>query len=201
VVLQIYRDFLKPGSEAAFKAVEEDAARMCAELSCPHPHLAIESVTGPKEVWWLNAFESEAEKERVYREYASNQPLMTALADIGPRKKDLTETPLDVLASYRPDLSGGDPWPIAGARFFVVTVTTGDAQPEGSVFESPDGTRFVFRPVTTREHADRISASAGLETRVFAVRPYWGMPAKEWIAADPEFWSVNPCAVRGTGGR
>jgi hypothetical protein len=202
VILEIYRDSLRPGCEAAFRAVEEDAARMCAELKCPHPHLAIESVTVPREVWWLNAFESEAEKERVSRDYANNRPLTTALDTVGPRKKDLVETPVDVFASYRADLSRGAAWVVTGARFFVVTVTTGDPQTDGWVFEAPDGTRFVFRPAATREQADRLAAAAGRETRVFAVRPYWGMPASEWIAADPEFWNVNPSAVRGgSGGR
>ena len=198
MILEIYRDLVKPGAEAAFKVVEEDAARMCAELKCPHPHLAIESVTEPREVWWLNAFESEAEKERVYRDYANNRPLMTALDTIGPRKKDLTGTPVDIFASYRADLSHGAQWTVAGVRFFVVTVTTGDPQADGSVFQAPDGTRFVFRPAATREQADRVAAAAGRETRVFAVRPYWGMPASEWIAADPEFWAGSPMArVRG----
>jgi len=78
-ILQIYRDSLKGGSEATYKAIEEDAARICADLKCPHPHLAIESLTGPKEVWWLNAFASEAEKQRVVSDYANNRPLMAAL--------------------------------------------------------------------------------------------------------------------------
>jgi hypothetical protein len=42
-LLEIFRDFVKPGSEADYRSVEEDAARICAELGCPHPHLAIRS--------------------------------------------------------------------------------------------------------------------------------------------------------------
>jgi hypothetical protein len=29
---------------------------------------------------------------------------------------------------------------------------------------------------------------------VFAVRPWWGHPAGERVAADPEFWKANPTA-------
>jgi hypothetical protein len=89
-ILQIYRDSLKRGSEAAFKAIEEDAARICADLKCPNPHLAIESLTEPKEVWWLTPYESEAEKQRVATGYANNPALMAALDGIGKRKKDVT---------------------------------------------------------------------------------------------------------------
>lgn len=125
-ILQIHRDALKRGSEATFKAVEEDAAKVCADLKCPHPHLAIESLTGPKEVWWLNAFESEAEKQRVTDDYANNRPLMAALDRISKRRADLIGTQVDIFVNYRADLSRGAPWTLAGARFFVVTMTRRD---------------------------------------------------------------------------
>ena len=193
-ILQIYRDSLKPGREAAFKTVEEDAARICVELKFPHSHLAIESLSGPKEVWWLNAFDSEAEKQQVASDYARNPALVAALEGIARRKEGLTEAPVNVYASYRADLSRGAPWKVAGARFFVVSVTKGDPRAEGPVFEAPDDTRFFLRPVATRGQADVLAAAAGPDARIFAVRPYWGMPAREWIAADRAFWKANPMA-------
>jgi hypothetical protein len=36
-LLQIVREPLKPGTEAAFNAIEEERARMSAALGCPHP--------------------------------------------------------------------------------------------------------------------------------------------------------------------
>ena len=219
---------MKPGAEAAFKAIEEDAARICADLKAPHPHLAIEALTasngrgagspGVKEVWWLNAFESEAEKQRVYDAYAHNRPLMAALAGIGTRRQDVIAAEVDVFANYRADLSRGAPWTIAGARFFVVTVTTREHQrprPERgaggkpgaagppsesergwgpasienvAVFETSDGTHYIFKTVRDRDEADAVAAAAEPQIAIFAVRPYWGLPAPEWIDADPEFW-------------
>ena len=110
------------------------------------------------------------------------------------RKEGLTETPVNVYATYRAELSRGASWKVAGARFFVVTISAGDSRMEGAVFEAPDGTRFVFRPFATRPPAHAVAAAAGRDTRVFAVRPCWGMPAPEWIAADPVFWKANPMA-------
>lgn len=193
-ILQIYRDTVKPGREADFKTVEEDAARICAELRFPHSHLAIESLSGPTEVWWLNAFESEEDRQRVADDYGKNPTLKAALEGITRRKEGLTETPVNVYATYRAELSRGASWKVAGARFFVVTISAGDSRMEGAVFEAPDGTRFVFRPFATRPPADAVAAAAGRDTRVFAVRPCWGMPAPEWIAADPAFWKANPMA-------
>jgi hypothetical protein len=63
-ILAIFRDSVKAGREVEYRAAEEDAARACAEFHYPHPHLALESLSGPHEVWWLNAFESEEERTR-----------------------------------------------------------------------------------------------------------------------------------------
>jgi hypothetical protein len=194
-MLQIVRESLRPGGEADYRAIEEDAARICADLKCPNSHLAMESLTGEKEVWWLTPYESQSDRRRVAKGYAGNPALMAALQEISRRKKGLVGPPTDILASYRPDLSRGASWKVGGTRFFVVTVTRGDSPVAGSVFEAPDGMRFVFRPSDTRRGADLLAAEADpKKTTTVAVRPYWGMPAREWIAADPEFWQPNPIA-------
>jgi len=192
-IVLIHRDTVKPGSEAAYRAVEEDAARICAELDCPHPHFALESLTAPKEVWWLNAFDSEAEKQRVVDAYQRNRALTDALAGITKRREGLLTTEDEFLASYRPDPSLAGTWKVAGVRSFLVTVTRREPKKTGSVFQAPDGTWFVFKALTSGEE-DRATVVMDSETRVFAVRPYWGLPAREWIAADPEFWKANPAA-------
>jgi hypothetical protein len=194
--LQIARETLHPGAEAVYKEIEEDAARICAELGCPNVHLAMESVSGPTEVWWLTPYESEADKQRVADGYSTNDALMTALLELPRRKLGLVgPATIDILAGYRSDLSDSRFWRIRGTRFFVVTVTKGILPIAGAVFEAADGTRFVFRPASTREEADRLAGDVAPQaTTIFAVRPYWGMPAKEWIAADPDFWSPNPMA-------
>jgi nucleoside-diphosphate-sugar epimerase len=85
---------------------------------------------------------------------------------------------------------------LAGARFLVVAVTRQDVAADASVFEAPDGVRFVLIPARTRQQADAQAAGLGQDARVFAVRPYWGLPATEWIEADPDFWKSNPLANR-----
>jgi hypothetical protein len=196
-ILQIYREPVKPGSEAAYRAIEDETARACAELKCPHPHLAMEPLAGPREVWWLNTFASEEERQPVIRDYERNDALMAVLRRSNQRKAGVTGAGTERFLAYRQDLSRGVSWSPAGARFIVVTVTRRDRLPEGAVFEGGDGMRFVLRPAATRDEAEIVAEAAAGETTVFAVRPYWGMPAKEWIAADPEFWQANPVAGRG----
>jgi hypothetical protein len=194
--LLIHRDVLKPGIEATYKTIEEDAARFCAELKCPNFHLALESIREPKEVLWLTAYESDAEKQKIIDAYAANKPLTEALAGISKRREGLLSSDVDYFTAHRADLSRGDPWNPAGARFVVVTMTKSGDRLEGSVYETPDGTRFGLRAFRTRESADAAATAIGPEATVFAVRPNWGMPAKEWIAADPEFWKANPTAAQ-----
>jgi hypothetical protein len=194
-MLQIVRESLNEGSEAAYSTIEEDAARICADLNCPNVHLAMESLTQRKQVWWLTPYESESDRQRVVNGYASNRALMDALHDILRRKQGQVGAPIDVLANYRDDLSGQASWKVRGTRFFVVTVTSGDPPVAGAVFEAPDGTRFIFRSASTRREAESLAAEVSSETTtILGVRPYWGMPANDWIAADPEFWQPNPMA-------
>ncbi len=112
-LLQIVREPLTPGSEAAFNAIEEERARMSATLGCPHPYLGAESLTGPKEVWWFNGYQSSTERQQVYDAYAKNAPLMAAFQKSAKPKAQLTLRPIEVFMSYRPDRSEGTPWLLA----------------------------------------------------------------------------------------
>ena len=195
MILLIHRDTVKAGCEAAYKTIEKDAARCCAELNCTHAHAAIEALNGTRQVWWLNQFASDEDKQRVADGFAGNEPLMAALGGIRQRRQDVIEHDFEVWATYRADLSGA-PLAIAGARFFAVVVTNGDPPIPGAVFETAEGQRYVFRSTAMRDEAYRIAAAAGPHATIFAVRPYWGMPAAEWIGADPEFWKQSPKYAR-----
>jgi hypothetical protein len=188
--LYIYRDSLKSGVDSAYRAIEDRAAQICVDLECPNPYVALESLSGPHEAWWINAFAGEADTARVARGYATNRPLMEALTTATKDKGNLIGTPKQGYAVYRPDLSRGAAWSVAGARFMVVAVTRGRSPAEGSVWETADSTLYVFRPVKTRDQAEVLASGPG--ARVFAVRPNWSMPAREWVAADPDFWRLAP---------
>jgi hypothetical protein len=195
-ILQIHREALKPGSVAAYGSVEEDITRICLELECPHPYLGIESLTGPKEVWYFNGYGSAAEQKKVSDDYAKNERLLTRLTEASNRKAAFTHTPVNVFATYRQDVSRGTPWLLGRGRFLVIAVTKSHRSIDGTVFEALDGTRFVVLPARTRDRADALAAATGPEAMIFAVRPTWSTPAKEWVEADPQFWQSYPPAVR-----
>jgi hypothetical protein len=195
-VLLIVQERLKPNSARAYDRNEREIARTSARLKSQHPYLALESVTGAKEVWWLNAFESEGHKDRVMQAYERNHELTVELRKLGRRKAALRYEPVSILTRYRGDLSHDRLWSVSGARFVVVTVTNEERKSDGSVVEAPDGRRFVFAPAATRRDADQRAAVAGVDARIFAIRPSWSYPADAWVAADPEFWRASPAARR-----
>lgn len=187
-ILQIYREPLKPGSEAAYGEIEEDTARVAAALGCPHPYLGAESLTGSKEVWWFNGYESAVEQAQVYDAYAKNTRLMAALQQNSRRKAALTLAPLESVVHYQPELSVGEPWSLGRGRFLIITIVKNTTGRHGTAFEARDGTRFIVTSAQTREQADAARALAGAEAVILAVRPSWSFPAKEWIAMDVGFW-------------
>jgi hypothetical protein len=187
-ILQIVREPLKAGHEAEFSAIEEERARISVGLGCPNPYLGTESLTGPKEAWWFNGYESAEHQQRVYDAYAKNTTLLAAFQQSEPRKARITGKPIEVFARYRPDLRPDASWTPGVGRFLVVTTTTKDSDVAGTVFEAADGMGIIVLPTHSRADADAASARAGANTVVLAVRPTWTFPSPEWIANDPAFW-------------
>jgi len=190
-LIYLFRDFLKPGADSAYRVVEDDAAQVCADLRCPNPYLGLESLTGPHEAWWLNAFDRDADTGRVRQAYAANERLSRALAAATARKADLIGPPVEGFGVYRADLSRGPAWSPVGARFVVITVSRTPRPLLGSVWVVDHSTWYGLRPARTRRDAEAAAASEP-GARVFAVRPNWSMPAPAWVAADPGFWRAAP---------
>jgi len=181
-ILFVHREFLKPGVDDAYRKIEEDAARICAEMKCPNTYIGLESLTGPKEAWWINGFASEQAMNRVGDQYAKDKPLSEALDRIAKQKADLIDHSWEAPMKYRADLSQGG-WQVGQGRFLAILIGKGSTR--GAVYEAADGTRLTVIAARTRAKAEK---AAGREARIFAIRPKWSMPAKEWVSSDPEFW-------------
>jgi hypothetical protein len=192
--LLIVREWLRPGSEAAYHENELQLAAACATFNCPHPYLALVSVDNAREVWWLNAFASAEERDVLNDAYARNEPLMAARVPLGRRKEDFREAVTTIQTTYRSDVSGHAGLVIAGAHFLVVSATKNRNASSGSVFESSNGDWFRIAPASTRATAEKIAVQFGSGATILAVQPQWSLPDETWIGADPEFWRSSPAA-------
>lgn len=193
--LLIARERLRPGSADAYNENEIQIATACATLNGPHPYLALVCPVDPAEVWWVNAFASEVERDGLGEAYARNEPLMTRIAPLGKRKEDFRETFTTIALTRHPDRSVRESLQIAGARYLIVS-TSKDAKTSRSaaVFNSPDGESFTIATAATRAGADEAAARFDQAASILAVQPQWSFPAEAWVRADPDFWSSNPAA-------
>jgi hypothetical protein len=188
-IVYISREFWKPGGEAALNLIEAEAARVCIGLGVPHPYLGIESLTGSKEVWYINGFASTEEMVQVSEAYSKKQDLLAAMSQFAQRRAEFESQPdSEGPATYRPELSRGAEWRMGQERFLVIAVTKGNPHSDGTVFESQDGVRFVLTAAKTRAEADARLSAAGPDAKIFAVRPEFSMPAAEWVRSDLAFW-------------
>jgi len=170
-ILQVYREPLKPGAEPEYGRLESENARECARLRCPHAYMGIESLTGPKEVWWLNGYDSDADRKRVAAAWAASTEAMAVLGRNGKRKAALVGKGVESIARIRPDLSAGRPWQLGTGPFLVIWSGAGKPGLKGTVYETEDGTRLVIATARTREKA--VALASGAKARVFALRPSW----------------------------
>ena len=167
-ILEVSRDYLKPDAVAANRKLERRAEDLCRTHGFTHPYLTIESVSGPAEMWYLNGFDSEAEVEKLRREYQQNAKLLSALDDITRQKVSLKRLEsTDEFVNYRPDLSRGDPWIIGRGQFFIIVLFDGDPPMNGTVFEMKDGSRMLVRTTQTLPEARVLAASGSLRARIF----------------------------------
>ncbi|MBI3668973.1 MAG: hypothetical protein HY237_04235 [Acidobacteria bacterium] len=104
-VLQIYREEVKPGKGAAHEKVEAGWPRAFANVKSPTHYLAMVSVTGPSEAWFVTGFDSLAawEKDRLATE--KNPALTAELDQLGAKDGELLSSVRSIVASYREELS------------------------------------------------------------------------------------------------
>jgi hypothetical protein len=186
-LLLLHREGVPEPHAAAYHTIEAGIARTCAELGCPHPYLALQTISGDPEVWFLNGFASAYQQEAVDRQYTANVRLMTALTEQSGRKAGLIKILGEHRASHRPERSRRNAWVLGRDRYVVVTI--GDEAPlEGVSFEASDGTWFTLTGAPDAESALALSASGVPLVRALEVRPAWSCPALEWKRSNPELW-------------
>lgn len=66
-VIQIYREEVKPGKVAAHEKTEVGWPRAFAKANSPDHYIAMTSMTGPNEAWFINGYDSLATLEKYNR--------------------------------------------------------------------------------------------------------------------------------------
>jgi hypothetical protein len=106
-ILFICREFWKSGHEAALNRIEAEAAGTCIDLGVPHSYLGIESLTGSKEVWYINGFASTEELGQITKAYNKNPELLAAMNRFAQQSTKFKSHPTSEGIAYRAEPSRG----------------------------------------------------------------------------------------------
>jgi hypothetical protein len=123
-VLQIFVESVKPGKGAAHEKVETGWPAAYRKAKWPSHYLAMTSLSGPAEAWYVGVYESFAALETDQRNVEKAPALARELERLSLVDGELLTGTRNVLAHYRPDLSYRPDFDIAPMRYFGVTIIT-----------------------------------------------------------------------------
>ncbi len=186
-ILQIYREQIKPGRAGVHAMHEQGWPRAFARAGFTGYYLAMQSVTGPQEAWYLAGTESFASVEQNEKAIEANPALQAELEHLGREDAEYLSGLHVILARYRADMSYGPRVSIPTMRYFDVTILRVrpghetsfgelnklviEAHQQANVDERwatfevvsgmPDGTFLVFTPMKSLAEMDTVAARHG----------------------------------------
>lgn len=119
--LTITIEELKVGMDADHEANESGWPAAFAKANSPFYYLALESMTGTPEVWFVAPYESWAAEERSMKESEENPALAAELKRLWRADGQYLNSTRTVQAVGRPDLSHGQFPDLAFVRYYEIT--------------------------------------------------------------------------------
>jgi hypothetical protein len=119
--LQIYREEVKLGHSADHVKVEAGWPAAYEQAKSPYTYIALESMTGPPEVWFVSPFDSQKAMED--SQNREKEPVLAAwLARLSKADAEHISANRSILAMARKDLSYGAYPETAKQRFYEITI-------------------------------------------------------------------------------
>jgi len=120
-ILEIIQESSKPGKTLAHRQHEAAWTQALIQAGFPH-NLAISSVTGPDEDWFLVGFDTFAALEKLNQEFETKPALQKVMATFAPKETDFVSESRTITARYRPDLSYKPEFELGEYKYFNVTM-------------------------------------------------------------------------------
>ncbi len=139
-VLQIYREEIKPGKTAAHEMVEAGWPRAFARANWPTHYIAMTSLTGPSEAWFMTGYDSFAAWEADTRNIDKNPGLKKELDQLEAKDGELRSGGRSVVASFREDLT--NQWNVDMPKMRYFRLITFRVKP-GHEAQFPDAVKIV----------------------------------------------------------
>lgn len=119
-ILTVTRESVKPGRGAAHDKLESAWARAQMDAKSTYHFLAISSMTGPRETWFLSGYPSWAEYTRAGKAYGESPALAAIDARMAPQESEMLTDARTMVLLRRDDLSYGD-GNLPNMRFFSIS--------------------------------------------------------------------------------
>lgn len=119
-VLQIYREIVKPGHGPAHAKTEAGWPAAFEKASWPSHSLAMTSMSGPNEAWFMSGWDSFAAYEKDMLDIEKNSALDAEMARLSTVDGEHLSNMFLMFATYREDLSYRAPVNIPQMRYFQV---------------------------------------------------------------------------------
>ena len=119
-ILQIYREEVKPGKGPAHAKVEAGWPAAFAKANWPSHYLALTSLTGPSEAWFVSGWDSMAAWEKDTKAVEGNTALSAELDALQEKDGELLSGGSGLLLSYREDLSNTPNVDLSKMRYFRI---------------------------------------------------------------------------------
>ena len=120
--LQIFREEVKVGHGPAHGKTEAGWPRAFAKANWPTRYVAMTSVTGPSEAWYVTAWESVAAWEKDTAATAANPALQAELDRLSAEDGQHLSNARSILLRYRADLSHRPGVNLPSQRYLSITV-------------------------------------------------------------------------------
>ena len=168
-ILQVSRESVKPGKSSAHDKLEAEWARSLSAAKMPYGALAIRSLTGPRETWFMSGFPSYAEYTRLNRAYSAIPALDAVSTRLDPQEGELLSDARGMVLQAREDLSYGAMPNLPQMRYY--TITRVSVRP-GHVAEFEEVRKLVKQAHETARVADShavYQATAGAPSGTFFI--------------------------------
>jgi hypothetical protein len=119
-VLFIFREDVKAARVGAHQKLEAGYVRALQKANWPTYSLAITSVSGPNDAWFITAYESYAAMEKDRMAMDKNAALMSEFERLDAADAEFRTNQRGIIATYRPNLSHSAPINIAQMRYFQI---------------------------------------------------------------------------------
>src|SRR5579863_2240721 len=120
-MLRIDRYRLKPGTELPVNHLQQQLALAFSRHNYPHPCLAIESLSGPREIWRIAGYQSPAEQRNAAQVLDANTVLRLDLERIDTQIRVLVGDPSTMVANYCGGAGRRRAWPMGRGHYLIVT--------------------------------------------------------------------------------